>query len=195
MTLKISKTNLNKAWKLYNYLITWEEEIFGSKSFNNSACIFILTLVALYDRLTQAELREKSGVSYADIYRNVESLEKHYNYIVNNNGTYEISPDLLRTLENEDIKLNEVNENIFCTVLNNMRYHTQIFEKNLTLEKDNDKFHMMRALLNPVISNPIHNTDCRKLSLLGYMKYKPQKKQLSLNEFAYKKDWVGTRVI
>ena len=52
---------------------------------------------------------------------------------------------------------------------------------------------LIRSLLNPVISNPIAVEDCRALSRLGYMKYRPQNKELKLNAVAYLKDWVGAR--
>lgn len=195
MTLKLAKNNVDLAWKLYNYLNVWEDKIFGKKSSNNAIYMFILTTVALNEKLTLQDIITKIGIEYKDVYRYVDSLVRYHGFLTSTAGEYTISKSLQKSIADSDIKVSEVNEEIFCTVLNNMRYHTQIFQENLTLDENNGKFKMMRSLLNPVISNPIHASDCRQLSRLGYMKYRPQKKEFMLNAVAYKKDWVGTHVI
>lgn len=195
MSLEVTKDNADLAWKLYNYLNVWEDKIFGKKSSNNAVYMFILTIVALNNCLTLADIISKVGIEYKDVYRFVDSLVRYHGFLVLEEGKYSLSPDLKKSIADSDIKVSEVNEKIFCTLLSNMRYHTQIFQENLTLDEDNGKFKMMRSLLNPVISNPIHASDCRQLSRLGYMKYRPQKKEFMLNAIAYKKDWVGTNVI
>ena len=75
-------------------------------------------------------------------------------------------------------------------MLANIKYHTKILQENLGSDSEKN-VGLIRSLLNPVISNPIAVEDCRALSKLGYMKYRPQKKELKLNAVAYLKDWVG----
>ena len=193
--LEITKERLDLAWKVYNYVNIYEDKIFGSKKPNNASYMFILTLIALYGEMNMQHIIHHTGVGFKDIYKYIEGLQGYYRLIAHTADMYHISSTFLRSIKSCKIKINPVNEDVFCTVLSNMRYHTNIFQENLQLEENSSKFKLMRAMLNPVISNPIHAKDCRKLSTLGYMKYQPQKKELKLNEIAYKKDWVGTSVI
>ena len=195
MSTKITKSNADIAWKLYNYLNVWEDKIFGKKSSNNAIYMFILTMVALNNELTLSDIINKMNIEYKEVYRYIDSLVRYHKFLSYDGNTYKISSDFLKSINDSDIKVSEVNEKVFCTLLSNMKYHTQIFQEHLTLTEKNNKFKIMRALMSPVISNPIHASDCRQLSMLGYMKYRPQKKEFMLNEVAYKKDWVGLHVI
>lgn len=185
MSTKITKSNADIAWKLYNYLNVWEHKIFGKKSPNNAIYMFILTMVALSNELTLSDIINKGDIEYKEAYRYIDSLVRYHKFLNYDKNTYKISSDFLKS----------INEGVFCILLSNMKYHTQIFQEHLTLTEKNNKFKIIRALVSPVISNPIHASDCRQLSMLGYMKYRPQKKEFMLNEVAYKKDWVGLHVI
>lgn len=194
----ISKNNVDLAWKLYNYLNTWEGKIFGSESCKNTPCIFILTLVAFYGGLSNIEIMKKTNTTYSEMYRFIESLTRYYQFLEYNRkkDKYELSSALVKSALDSDVKTSEINEKVFCTLLNNMKYHIKIFSDNLSLDPNtNSKFNVMKALLNPVVSKPIHVNNLKQLSYLGYMKYNPQSKKLKLNAVAYKKDWAGTNVI
>lgn len=195
MSLKILTDNIELAWKLYNYLNIWEGKIFGKKTPNNASNILIVTLVAFYEELSLTEISLKSGVKYADLYRYVDSLTKYFKLLDYTDGKYRLSKNLVKSVHDSNLQVSKVNEKIFCTVLSNMKYHTKIFQEHLDLKEETGKFKMVRAMLNPVISNPIKANDFRKLSLLGYMKYKPQNKELKLNAVAYEKDWVGVTAV
>jgi len=196
MTLKVEKTNVDTAWKIYNYLNIWEDKVFGGRGQGNVVSMFILTLVALHNKLALSEITNKLQLPYKDVYKYIDSLTRYYKFLgIDNTGNYVLTDVLLKSIKDSDITVPEVNEEIFCTVMSNLKYHTQIFQENLTLKGEVGKFKLMQALLNPVISNPIHASDCRQLSKLGYMKFRPQKKEFKLNEIAYRKDWVGTSVL
>lgn len=194
----ILKNNVDLAWKLYNYLNTWEDKIFGSESCKNAPCIFILTLVAFYGGLSNIEIMKKTNTTYLEMYRFIESLTRYYQFLEYNRkkDKYELSSELIKSALDSDVKTSEINEKVFCTLLNNMKYHIKIFSDNLSLDPNtNSKFNVMKALLNPVVSKPIHVNNLKQLSSLGYMKYNSQSKKLKLNAIAYKKDWAGTNVI
>jgi len=196
MTLKVEKTNVDTAWKIYNYLNIWEDKVFGGRGQGNVVSMFILTLVALHNKLALSEITNKLQLPYKDVYKYIDSLTRYYKFLgTDSTGNYVLTDVLLKSIKDSDITVPEVNEEIFCTVMSNLKYHTQIFQENLTLKGEVGKFKLMQALLNPVISNPIHASDCRQLSKLGYMKFRPQKKEFKLNEIAYRKDWVGTSVL
>ena len=193
--MNIPKKNVDLAWKLYNYCNLWEDKLFGQKTSNNSLYMLILTLISLYGELTLAEIMKKTDLPYKDIFKYIDTLTRHYEFLKATNYGYKLNADLIKSIEDSDIKIVDINEKVLCTVISNMCYHAKILKNNLEFEEETEQFKVIRSLLNPVISNPIHIEDCRKLSALGYMKYNPINKILKLNEVAYKKDWVGINVI
>ena len=192
---ELKKTNVQLAWKLYNYVNKWDKQIFGNKTLNNSAYMFVLTLIAMYESLSMSDLVDLSGISYKETYRYMDSLLRHFCLINLENGSYSLSKKFIDSINRDNTKLDNINEQVFATVINNMKYHVRIFSENLSIDEEQRKYKLMKSLLNPVISNPIHSTYCRDLSKLGYMKFIQGTRELKLNKLAYLKDWVGTRVI
>ena len=124
MSTKITKSNADIAWKLYNYLNVWEDKIFGKKSPNNAIYMFILTMVALNNELTLSDIINKVNIEYKEVYRYIDSLVRYHKFLSYDGNTYKISSDFLKSINDSDIKVSEVNEKVFCTLLSNMKYHT-----------------------------------------------------------------------
>lgn len=80
MSTKITKSNADIAWKLYNYLNVWEDKIFGKKSPNNAIYMFILTMVALNNELTLSDIINKGDIEYKEAYRYIDSLVRYMKY-------------------------------------------------------------------------------------------------------------------
>lgn len=200
------KYNLQLAWEVYNYLTQNDQYIFGNKTLNNTAYIFILTLTAMYGSVSFIDLINVSGVSFKELYMYLDSLTLHFELLKRETladgvQKYMLSESFIKTVQTKKLKLDytinvdELNKKVFLNVLKNMRYHMKILSKNLCIEEHQGKFKLMRALLNPVISNPVRINDVRQLSRLGYMKLNPKTKELKLNKHAYLKDWTGSSVI
>ena len=187
----VTKSRSDSAWKLYNYLNNFERLVFGCKKKHNAISILILTVVELHGELSTSDISDELGLSYGDIYRFVDNLEKYFQFLERTDkGTLKVSKTLKENAEKEVTKFSKDTQKVFATVLANIKYHTKILQENLGSDSEKN-VGLIRLLLNPVISNPIAVEDCRALSKLGYMKYRPQKKELKLNAVAYLKDWVG----
>ena len=190
---EVTKSRAELAWKLYNYLNNFERLVFGCKKKYNAISILILTVVELHDSMSMSEISEELGLLYKDIYRFVDNLEKYFHFLERTeNGKFKVCKDLRDNAEKESTTTCVGTKKVFTTVLANVKYHTKIFQDNLNTDSEKN-VGLIRSLLNPVISNPIAVEDCRALSRLGYMKYRPQNKELKLNAVAYLKDWVGAR--
>lgn len=191
MSLKIvTKTSSDLAWKLYTYLNKYERLVFGCKKPHNAISILILTVVELHGEMSMSDISDELGLSYADIYRFVDNLEKYFNFLERTEIGFKVCKQLKDNAKKENTQCTKNTKKIFATVLANVKYHTKIFQDNLSTDSEKN-VRLIRSLLNPVISNPIAVDDCRALSRLGYMKFRPQKKELKLNAVAYLKDWVG----
>ena len=164
--------------------------VFGSKDSHNTISIIILTVVALHGNLSMGEISSELGLSYKELYRFVDNLEKYFQFLVATGEGFSVSNTLLESAYKEEISSPKDVRKIFITVLSNLKYHTKILQDNLGYSSEAN-VKLVRSMLNPVFSNPIQIEDCRALSKLGYMKYKPQKRELKLNAIAYLKDWVG----
>lgn len=191
---EITKITAKNAWQLYNYLNKYERMVFGCKKSHNAISILILTIVALRVELTTSEISEELGLSYGDVYRFVDNLEKYFGFLIHTENGFKISDKLLENASKEEIECSKDVKQVFTTVLANLKYHTKILNDNLGKDSQ-ENVKLVRSLLNPVMSNPIAIEDCRTLSRLGYMKYRPQKKELKLNAVAYLKDWVCANAI
>lgn len=192
MSLKeVTKSRSDLAWKLYNYLNNFERLVFGCKKSHNAISILILTVVELHGDMSTSDISDELGLPYGEIYRYVDNLEKYFNFLERTGeGTLRVCKQLRDNAEKENVQTPKSTQKVFTTVLANVKYHTKIFQDNLSTDSEKN-VGLIRSLLNPVISNPIAVEDCRQLSRLGYMKYRPQKKELKLNAVAYLKDWVG----
>lgn len=192
MTLKeVTKSRSDSAWKLYNYLNNFERLVFGCKKKHNAISILILTVVELHGSLSTSDISDELGLPYSEIYRYVDNLEKYFHFLERcEDSALKVCKTLKDNAEKESLKFSKDTQKVFTTVIANVKYHTKIFQDNLGSDSEQN-VGLIRSLLNPVISNPIAVEDCRQLSRLGYMKYRPQKKELKLNAVAYLKDWVG----
>lgn len=201
------------AWKAYNYLDQNEIYVFGNKSSRNSIYMLLVTVIALYGNLTQNRLYRITGLPFRELFKYIDSLQLHYNFVdvqrVNNTdcigmnyttSEYSLSSLFLQSLYTRKQKsdftdnISDYNKEIFINMLKNMKYHIKILKSNLELE-NNGEFKLFRALLNPLLGRPIRFDDYKKLSKLGYMRYDTNTKELRLNKLAYLKDWIGADVI
>ena len=69
--------------------------VFGSKDSHNTISIIILTVVALHGNLSMGEISSELGLSYKELYRFVDNLEKYFQFLVATGEGFSVSNTLL----------------------------------------------------------------------------------------------------
>ena len=187
----ILKNNIDLAWKVYNYFNIWGSRLFGISNSQSSTYTLIVTLIAYRHSCSRHDLAFILNISPNTLDLALTELEYHYHLLEQVGGVCQLATPFLKSLSY--ITTSNVGKNIFNIMLNNISKHIEIVKDNTECDTITEVLDLVSYLLDPLTGRHIPNDAVRKLSKLGYMKYKG--KVVSLNELAYKRDWCNTYVV
>ena len=187
----ILKNNIDLAWKVYNYFNIWGSRLFGTFNKQSATFALIVTLIAYRGVCLRSCITTELGISSNTLDLALTDLEYHYQLLEQTGGVYTLSKPFLKSLTYLGVDI--VGKDVFHTMLRNIRKHIVILKENVPYKSITEILDLMSYLLDPLTGRHIPDDVVRKLSNLGYMKYKG--KAFLLNELAYKKDWCNTYVV
>lgn len=187
----ILKNNIDLAWKVYNYFNIWGSRLFGTFNKQSATFALIVTLISYRGACVRSCITTELGISSNTLDLALADLECHYQLLEQTGGVYTLSKPFLKSLTY--LGVGTVGKDVFNIMLRNIRKHIAILKENVPYKSITEVFDLVSYLLDPLTGRHIPNDAVRKLSKLGYMKYKD--KVVSLNELAYKRDWCNTYVV